>query len=52
MQVSTKLLSKTAIMLLAVLLLQVLIIVVGNSDQSSALSTSQWETVRGYIDNF
>ncbi|MHB8859236.1 MAG: fibronectin type III domain-containing protein [Thermoleophilia bacterium] len=50
MQASSKLLSRTAIIL--ALVLTTLLVVVFSSQQAKALSTSQWETVRGYINSY
>ncbi|MHB1362029.1 MAG: beta strand repeat-containing protein [Thermoleophilia bacterium] len=51
MQASSKLLSRTAIILLGLLLATMLFVVL-NSQQAKALQPSQWETVRGYINSF
>ncbi|MBE0428656.1 MAG: hypothetical protein IBX61_02140, partial [Thermoleophilia bacterium] len=50
MQVSSKLLFKTAILLLG-LLLAVSVFVGISAQKASALNASQWETVRGYVDS-
>ncbi|MBI5869897.1 MAG: fibronectin type III domain-containing protein [Actinobacteria bacterium] len=51
MQVSSKLLVRTAIVLLGVMLAMVVLVAV-NSQQANALSTSQWEKVRGYVNEY
>ncbi|MCL5882855.1 MAG: hypothetical protein M1539_02595, partial [Actinobacteria bacterium] len=51
MQASSKLLSRTAI-ILALVLTTLLVVVFYNSQQAQALSPSQWETVRGYINSY
>jgi len=48
MQVSSKLLVRTAIVLLGVMLAMVVFVAV-STQQASALNPTQWETVRGYV---
>src|SRR5450759_2109430 len=52
MQLSSKLLYKTAMMLMAILLVTAVFVVINQTQQASAMGPSQWETVRGYIDSF
>ncbi|MHB9111699.1 MAG: fibronectin type III domain-containing protein [Thermoleophilia bacterium] len=52
MQASSKLLFRTAIVLLGVMLAMVVFVAVSSNQQAQALSGSQWNTVRGYINSY
>lgn len=52
MQVSSKLLKKTAILLMGVLLATMLIVTVVNSQQAGATSASDWTKVKGYVASY
>ncbi|MHB0866952.1 MAG: fibronectin type III domain-containing protein [Thermoleophilia bacterium] len=52
MQVSSKLLTRTAVVMLGLLLLVAVFAVINVNSQANALNPTQWDTVRGYIASY
>ena len=53
MQISSKLLYKTAIMLLALLMVTAVFVVISQTKQANAMSSpTEWEIVRGYVNSY